>query len=374
MINDEKEIQLLKAIYSRLKIKIGKESFTPNIGVAQGSLISPALFNIYAEDLYKTLDNAGIAPDDQMGYADDLFILCSSKSELKSVISVVKTWCSENNLALNAAKSGIVEFLPRRGRKKTLHIGQEYEGIPICERYKYLGMWVDQKLYMDTQVQQIKKKADWISIKLWPVLKRVSMQYCKNLWTILIRPLFEQLTILYNAEKSKTNKGKIELALRYTFKKFTLLKRNTSTDITHDLMQFNIDERSMTNTEIAKQKWEARLAFSSYTADRKVDISQRPQERKTRFLPKELQQILNLMVAKCPKCKGTGTRICSKQHLEQQHQIIIPTYADLIKSIETKTAEAKRMKLNRTQTAEHVGSFIKVYINCITQFLDVQNT
>ena len=132
-------------------------------------------------------------------------------------------------------------------------------------------MWVDQKLYMDTQVQQIKKKADWISIKLWPVLKRVSMQYCKNLWTILIRPLFEQLTILYNAEKSKTNKGKIELALGYTFKKFTLLKRNTSTDITHDLMQFNIDERSMTNTEIAKQKWEARLAFSSYTADRKVD-------------------------------------------------------------------------------------------------------
>ena len=80
------------------------------------------------------------------------------------------------------------------------------------------------------------------------------------------------------------------------------------------------------------------------------------------------------MVAKCPKCKGTGTRICSKQHLEQQHQIIIPTYADLIKSIETKTTEAKRMKLNRTQTAEHVGSFIKVYINCITQFLDVQNT
>ena len=80
------------------------------------------------------------------------------------------------------------------------------------------------------------------------------------------------------------------------------------------------------------------------------------------------------MVAKSSKCKGTRTRICSKQHLEQQHQIIIPTYADLIKSIETKTAEAKRMKLNRTQTAEHVGSFIKVYINCITQFLDVQNT
>ena len=111
------------------------------------------------------------------------------------------------------------------------------------------------------------------------------------------------------------------------------------------------------------------------TSHRKVDLSQRPQERKTRFLPKELQQILNLMVAKCPKCNGTGTRIGSKQLLEHQHQIIIPTYADLIQSIETKTAEAKRMKSNGFQTAEHVGSIHEqVYINCITQFLDVQNT
>ena len=115
-----------------------------------------------------------------MGDADDLFILCYNKSKLRSIISTIKTWCLEDNLGLNAGKSGIVEFLARKGRKKTLTVGEEYEGIPVCESYKYLGMWVDRKLYMDTQVQQIKKKADWISIKLWSVLKRVSMQYCKN--------------------------------------------------------------------------------------------------------------------------------------------------------------------------------------------------
>ncbi len=38
---DPDEIQLIKALYSRNKIKIGDESFTPNVGVAQGSLISP---------------------------------------------------------------------------------------------------------------------------------------------------------------------------------------------------------------------------------------------------------------------------------------------------------------------------------------------
>ncbi len=47
-ILDEKEIQLIKAIYSRSRLYLGKESLQPNVGVAQGSVISPALFNIYA--------------------------------------------------------------------------------------------------------------------------------------------------------------------------------------------------------------------------------------------------------------------------------------------------------------------------------------
>ena len=57
---------------------MGKESFTPNIGVVQGSVISRALFNIYAEDLYENLNKIGIAPEDQIGYADDL---CYSKAK-----------------------------------------------------------------------------------------------------------------------------------------------------------------------------------------------------------------------------------------------------------------------------------------------------
>ena len=81
-----------------------------------------------------------------------------------------------------------------------------------------------------------------------------------NLWTIFIRPLFEKLTILYSIEISRCNKAKVELVLRYSFKKFTLLKKNVSNEIVQDLLQFDIEERSADNVEVAKQKWEARLA------------------------------------------------------------------------------------------------------------------
>ena len=54
---DQNEIQLLKALYSRNKIRLGNHSFSPNIGVAQGSVISPFLFNIYCEDLYSKIES-----------------------------------------------------------------------------------------------------------------------------------------------------------------------------------------------------------------------------------------------------------------------------------------------------------------------------
>jgi hypothetical protein len=375
-ILDKEEIQLIKAIYSRLKIKIGKESFTPNIGVAQGSIISPFLFNIYAEDLYKTLDKEGINPEDQMGYADDLFIVCYSKSNLRKVIQILKDWSIKNNLGLNAAKSGIMEFLPRTGKHTlTLNIGEEFEGIPVVACYKYLGMWVDQKLTMDIQLDHIKEKSRWISCMLWPVLRRVSLEYCKNLWTILIRPLFEQVTMLYYAERSQSNKEKVEVAIRETFRNFTLLKKNTKKEILHDLMQFDIEERAALNVIVAKRKWETRMGKQLYVKEvspnTEEELRLKNSNKKKRILPGELRLLLNLTRAKCPKCKSDT--MCSKQHMEDQHQIDIPTYEELIDMVEKKTEEAKSRKLSRGKTLDYIGSFIKIYIDRMTQFLDVQD-
>jgi len=46
-ILEEDEIKYLKAMYSRNRVRLGDFAFVPNIGVAQGSIISPSLFNIY---------------------------------------------------------------------------------------------------------------------------------------------------------------------------------------------------------------------------------------------------------------------------------------------------------------------------------------
>jgi len=107
---DNQEIEYLRALYSRNKIRLGQHSFNPNIGVAQGSVISPALFDIYTEDLLCKVEQAGIDMEDIFAYADDILILCTSLSQLRMVIKLLREWSGENNLYLNEKKSAIVPF------------------------------------------------------------------------------------------------------------------------------------------------------------------------------------------------------------------------------------------------------------------------
>ena len=167
---NEEDIQLIKAIYSRTKIKLGNYNFSPNIGVAQGSVISPFLFNIYAEDLYYTLEKeADVNFKDLMGYADDLLVICTSLSQLRKAIKSIQRWSITNNLLLNSKKSGIIEFIPRsRTYPSSLKTGSLFEGIPIVDEYKYLGLIIDKKLTCQPQLKHIEK--DHVSITIHSTL------------------------------------------------------------------------------------------------------------------------------------------------------------------------------------------------------------
>ena len=355
------EIGLIKALYSRTRIKLGDETFAPNIGVAQGSMISPGLFNIYCEELYYLLENdVGIHLEDLLGYADDMLIICSSLTQLRRVVETIREWSSDNNLKLNESKSGIIEFLPRLGRQSSvLKVGSLFAGIPVVEKYKYLGMWVNSKLTMDLQLEYIKEKAQYLVYKLWPLLKNVPLDYRINLWTVLVRPMFEMLTCMYVREPP-SNQEKTNTVLRGTFKKFALLGKNVKDSTVGALMDFDFGKRASLVVELCRNKWDSR----KLRIIPKYHASSHSPKASIRW-PKELQILLNLKSALCPQCK----KPCGEYHM-LNHNIFIPSDETLITNI--KEINSANKKKGRTyilkSTVEYLRPFIDVlhkHLNCM---------
>ena len=90
------------------------------IGKGQGCILSPCLFNLYAEYIMwnARLDEAqaGIKISrrniNSFRYADDTTLMAESKEELKSLLMKVKEECKKANLKLNIQKTKIMASGP----------------------------------------------------------------------------------------------------------------------------------------------------------------------------------------------------------------------------------------------------------------------
>ena len=97
-----------------------KDWFQIGKGVCQGCILSPCLFNLYAEYIIQNdgLDeaHAGIKIAgrniNNFRYADDTTLMAESEDELKSLLMKVKEKCKKAGLKLNIQKTKIMAFGP----------------------------------------------------------------------------------------------------------------------------------------------------------------------------------------------------------------------------------------------------------------------
>ena len=89
-------------------------------GVHQGHILSPCLFNLYAEYIMR---NAGLEETqagikiarrniNNLRYADDTTLMAESEKELKSLLMKVKEESEQVGLKLNIQKTKIMTFSP----------------------------------------------------------------------------------------------------------------------------------------------------------------------------------------------------------------------------------------------------------------------
>ena len=89
-------------------------------GVGQGCILSPCLFNLYAEYIMRNAEldgtQAGIKIAgrniNNLRYADDTTLLAEIEEELKSLLMKVKEESEKVSLKLNIQKAKIMHLLP----------------------------------------------------------------------------------------------------------------------------------------------------------------------------------------------------------------------------------------------------------------------
>ena len=220
----------------------GQKSSLRNVttGVPQGSTISPLLFLVFVNDLPLTSNQAAFTL-----FADDTVLTAHGHSlkqtadTTQKVLAKVATWCQNNKLTLNTAKTEYVIYGTKIRKTRAPKINLQIGGTTLreVESYKYLGTTLDSTLRAGAQLNRLNQS---LALKL-RTLKKMRDHISENtallLYKTTILPIIDYSDIIYGllTQQQETKLQRIQnRALRTVYKNKLL-----TTKVMHETAQID---------------------------------------------------------------------------------------------------------------------------------------
>lgn len=181
----------------KVKIVLGNEEVSKQAtrGCPQGSVLGPVCWNLMFDELLRKLED--IVPENFVAYADDLLVLLTgdSRRELEEkgqiIVDAILDWCTSAKLQLSERKTEAIVLKSkgkaRRGegnrpdrrarparmpdlarRPPRIRIGNSV--IAFKKNVRYLGVYFDEKLKVNTHCDYLREKVN----KLFEKLRRLA--------------------------------------------------------------------------------------------------------------------------------------------------------------------------------------------------------
>ena len=228
------------------------------IGVPQGSVLGPLLFNIYLNDLFMFVNDAEIC-----NYADDTTIYASDNN-IESIIETLESdplreWFANNRMKFDEDKCHLMIFRDK-SNEISLNIGSAR--IKESKEEKLLGVILDKTLCFIQQVRSICKKAAQKLHALSRISHFLDTEQLKRIMRAFILSQFNYCPLVWmfcnTTLDNKVNRIH-ERALRITYKD---MRSDFDTMLLRDnVVTIHIRNFQLLMSEIYKTKWEVNPTF-----------------------------------------------------------------------------------------------------------------
>ena len=208
----EKVINLVKSLYSNVQCSVRMEDgmtdfFDYLVGVRQGCILSPLLFNLFINDLQEMIQEHGLQEGIKMSdlvvymllYADDIVLIADTPEGLQEFINVLFDFCKKSRMDVNVKKTKIMVFEKRcslQSQNLKFYFGDsELEKV---DQYKYLGTIFSRTMNFQENLDNIIGKANKAAFLFWQYIDKfqfIKVSQVLRLYESLVVPI-----LLYNCE------------------------------------------------------------------------------------------------------------------------------------------------------------------------------
>jgi len=211
--------QIIQNMYAKsemaIKLPTGTtETFMGNVGVKQGCVMSPTLFNFYISDIPDLMDDPDCDPVILhnlrvacLMFADDIVLISESADGLQNSLNKLQQYCEKWMLSINTKKTQVL-VMNKQGRcLDDLSFTFNQEKLHVVNQYKYLGLLISSSGSFTKSVENLSLRAMKAMFKIKNVIHQsdIEVKSALHLFDTLVRPIATYSCEVWGAFTIKAN-------------------------------------------------------------------------------------------------------------------------------------------------------------------------